>query len=777
MNKLQISELPIKNLSILVQILVFVTISFAFSVLVIKNFSDPLMGEADTSQWEYAGFYLTKNIRFTPLPQLDLVNNQVFYPYGTNSVFQPWGVERDVLYAIFSSFFGIKSWLQIYYLATVLVTTIGAFILLVWDYGFVRASGAGFLVSFFNFYAIHKYPGHLSYAVIHWTILSLISDFLIVKRVTLKQPVCLRLLLVRACLLILSMGQELGYIAGFALMSFTISTIFITALLSYRFFKGEQRFTNLLQNTVINYKNEILAYPRTFLILIVFFILTAYIYIPLVFQIVHETNQFDFSKVYTGVWWLWTNPYRLVIPYLPGFNPSLPFEKVFADSAEGLGAGSPGWFLLILGTVGFWQSRKRITIFIPLITIFLLCLFYHPEAFPTLKIFPWFAFNRVASRVTVIYPVILVILALEINFNGLSLQSKRFVSALLVCLACVELYTAYSLKQNYQPYSPSKDFFTYMNYVKNQPGEAVLDWPFCITGANGIGAIEGLCPYAFPIGSIGAMRRFHEKKVVSQYLGRLHPSQIEPYLNAGWAQMFVPDKLDLFKGTRQSRCFTTEEWSFFTDFYKFNDFAGINLYVDLLPEGCASEFYKRFGTPVRETRIPLGSRVQFMPKPPELRRQVNLALGKSIRFDPPLDLVESNLLKFHSPPGLRVTGLFSIEDYGQEVERARWAIGPETLLSFRLGESKPLELTFRFVNPIEGQEVAVEINGVSVANISNIRAGTTIERRIKFQGVAGVNRLILSSNDWNHHKTTFAPNDPRRLAIQFKELAISSVQD
>jgi FkbM family methyltransferase len=141
-----------------------------------------------------------------------------------------------------------------------------------------------------------------------------------------------------------------------------------------------------------------------------------------------------------------------------------------------------------------------------------------------------------------------------------------------------------------------------------------------------------------------------------------------------------------------------------------------------------------------------------------------------------LDLADSNLLKVQCPDGLTVTGLFNIENNGP-AERWRWAVGPETLLSFRLGDSKPLELTFRFVNPIEGQEVAVEINGVSVANISNIRAGEIIERRIKFQGGAGVNRLIFRSKDWNHHKTTFVPNDPSPLAIQFKELAISSAQD
>jgi hypothetical protein len=776
MKKRQIADLSAKKLSILVQLLAFVCVSFAFSLLVIKNFSEPLIGDPDLSQWEYVGYYVSKNLRFTPLPQLDLVNNQVFYPYGTKSVFQSWGLERDVLSVIFNHFLGIKGWLQIYYLTTVLVTAIGTFILLFRDYGFVRASGAGFLVSFFNFYAIHKYPGHLLYAVAHWTVLSLITDFLIVKKVTLKQPVCMRLLLVRACLLILSISQELGYIAGFALMSFTISTLFIIAIFSYRCFKGEQRFSNFWQTTVITYKNELFSYPRTFLVLLVFGFITAYIYLPLVFQIVIAAKSFDFTKVYSGVWWWWTSPYRLLIPYFPGFNPSLPFDKIFADSPEGFGAGSPGWFLLIIGTVGLWQTRKRIIIFIPLLTVFLLCLFYHPETFPTLKIFPWFAFNRVAGRVTVIYPVILVILSLEIHFDGLGLQTKRLVAAFLVGLACVELYTAYSFKHNYQPSTPSKDFFTYMNYVKNQPGEAVLDWPFCVTAGNGIALIDGLCPYFFSIGGIPVMSRFHEKKIVSQYFGRLHPSQIEPFLQAGWPQLFVPNKLDAVSGTQQTRCFTPEEWSFFTDFYKFNDFAGINLYVDLLPEGCASEFYKRFGTPVRETRFPPGSRMQFIPKSPELRRQVNLALGKSIRFDPPLDLEESNLLKVYSPRGLRGSGLFRIEDNGQG-EPARWAIGPETLLSFRLRESKPLELTFRFVNPIEGQDVAVEINGVSVANISNIRAGSTIERRIKFQGVAGVNRVIFRAKDWNHHKTTFIANDPRLLAIQFKELAISSAQD
>ncbi|NJK53163.1 MAG: hypothetical protein HC936_10755 [Leptolyngbyaceae cyanobacterium SU_3_3] len=68
--------------------------AIALSSFVIQDFSGSLTGSGDEEQWEYAGFYVFKNLRFTPFPQLDLVNNQVFYPYGTNSIFQPWSLER-----------------------------------------------------------------------------------------------------------------------------------------------------------------------------------------------------------------------------------------------------------------------------------------------------------------------------------------------------------------------------------------------------------------------------------------------------------------------------------------------------------------------------------------------------------------------------------------------------------------------------------------------------------------------------------------------------------
>lgn len=326
-----------------IQILILFVFAGAFSYLIIQNFSTPLTGGGDFDLWEYVGFYFAKNLSLLPLPHLDLLNNQSFYPYGTNAVFQPWSLERDTFYAITYSLFGIGPWLQFYYLFSVLFSAFGTSALLISDYGFYRAIGAGLLVSFGNFYAIHKYPHHLNIAVIHWLVFSLIVDFLIVRRVCLRQYVSLKLILFRICLTVLLLGLELGYLAGFGLTSLTISTIFITLIIIFRYcFKKEQKFIYSTSNLVIKYQNELL-HSRTCLTLLAVTIFASCYYLPLILQIARQVKSFDFTGVNTGAWW--ANPLRLLIPYLPGFNPGQPiFEQLLQDSPEGLGAASPGWF-------------------------------------------------------------------------------------------------------------------------------------------------------------------------------------------------------------------------------------------------------------------------------------------------------------------------------------------------------------------------------------------------------------------------------------------------
>ncbi len=581
--------------------------------------------------WEYTGFYFLKNLSFSPLPHLSFINNQSFYPYGTNAVFQPWSIERDSYFAVVYSLFGIGSWLKLYYLFSLVLTAIGTSILLVRDYGVYKSTGAGLLVSFFNFYAVHKYPYHLNISIIHWLVFNLILDFLIVRRIILKQHLSLKIILLKICLLILVLGLELGYLAGFALMSFTISTFYIIIITIYRRSKiKRQPLIKCIYLKIKILRTEFLIQPYLHAFLILLIGIISYYYLPLVFQISKEAKSFNFTGVTIGAWW--ASPLRLLIPYIPGIDPGqVIFEQIFRDSPEGFGAASPGWFLLIIGSVGLWQARKKITIFIPLLIILLLCLFYNPADFPTLKIFPWFSFNRVGGRSTVIYPVIFTIFALHINYERWKPPLKKIIAFSLVLLACTEIYTAYSLKvAYYQTSSLDKNFFNYMTFVKQQPGEAVLDWPFCVAGGNGLG-LDNLCPYVFKNGAVFALRRFHEKKVVGQSFSRLHPSQLQPYLQAGWDKLFFPNSPDLAQATQQNRCFRSDEWTFFTDFYKFNDFAGINLYTDLIPQNCINEFYKRFGFPSIETHLVEVGKVVFLTKLPELK-QVNLALGKNLKF-------------------------------------------------------------------------------------------------------------------------------------------------
>ncbi|MGJ5673557.1 MAG: hypothetical protein ACR9NN_08110 [Nostochopsis sp.] len=438
--------------------------------------------------------------------------------------------------------------------------------------------------------------------------------------------------------------------------------------------------------------------------------------------------------------------------------------------------GSSGCFLFIVGILGILQERKKITIFVPLIIILLLCLLYHPIYLPTLKIFPWFAFNRIPGRSTVIYAVILGIFALHINLNCLQTRRKQLITSILVLLACTELYTIYSFKLNYQPYSLDKNFFTYMNYVKKQPGEAVLDWPFCVTGGNGIGFLQGLCPFYGKNCSIFALRRFHEKKVMGQYFGRLHPYQIEPYLQAGWNRLFSPNNPNIMKATQQTRCFRADEWSFFTDFYKYNDFAGINLYTDFLPESCVKEFYTRFGNPTNETTVLGAGKVKFIPKSADLRSQVNLAIGSQIKFEPILDFSESDLLAINSISSfLSVTGLNLQE--GTTPNNWRWGLGPETNIAFKLKDSQPLILSFRFDSPIENQNVLLEVNGVTLGNFNNLSKDVTIDHKLKFQSLKGVNRIVFKYKYWNHNQAIYAPNDPRGMSVAFRRLVIEPTEE
>ncbi|GAA4448816.1 hypothetical protein GCM10023189_07220 [Nibrella saemangeumensis] len=603
-------------------IVIFLLATALYGLLVIKDFQTPITGWGDTDVWEYYGYYVANNLSFTPLPVLDLVNNQLAYPHGTNQALQDWAVERELFYALFYLLTGTTGpYLQVYLLLSALVTVFGVFWLLKPVTGDSKAGLAALVLAFCNFYAIHKYPGHLAFTAMHWTTLGLVTDWLLVRRVWLMQPLTLRFLLLKALLLALVLGLNLGYVAGYALSSFTLAALFCVGVYISRI-----RRVSLPEY----FRLDLFVHRWQHIALLGGILGAACLYLPLVLQIAAAAKSLQSADLPMGAFW--DNPFRLLLPLLPGVSPyHIDYQPWLRDHTEGLGPTSPGLFLVLLSLIGFFQARNK-AVYLPLLLLMAMCLLFHTTRIPTLRVFPWFLFTRVSSRATLIYPIILTLLALSVDWKRLPL----LLLSLVVTLALAETITSYQFHTlYYQPVKLDRNFYAYMNTVKQTPGEAVLDWPFCTLGDNGIG--EDLCPFFYQTSGTFALRRFHDKKVIGFFLGRLHPSQVAPFQRANWPCLFVPDDTDMFKSTRQRRCLTEAEMQFFADFFTYNDFSGINLYPDLLAPGCEEAFYRRFGRPVAETNIAMSSRMVFIPKPDSLRARLNPALGKRIRFACPDD--------------------------------------------------------------------------------------------------------------------------------------------
>ena len=591
------------------------------ALLVVKRLHGPLIDAEDTNQYEFCGFYLGEHLRWLPLPSMDFQVDEVFYPYGTNAVFQPWVLERDLLYVLGTRLFGPGPWLAVHVLVSWAIAALGSALLVRRDFGFARASLVGFVAGFANFYAVHKFPLQISLCPTHWTALAFVADFVILHRVWRQKDVGAHLLLLRVALLFLALGEELGYIAGLSFTSFALTGP-VVLVLAWR--HGKLTLAELRLGL-----RELGAKPLLTLAVAALMALGALVYLPLVLQIVKGARSF--GAIPSGGSW-WAHPARLLDPWLPFVHPSSSAARVFFGKPEGVGEGSPGLFLVLVAVIGAAQAiRKRnLAPVLPLLVFFALAIPFHPESFPTLKIFPWFTFHRVGGRTTLAYPIACVLLALHVDWRALR---ARWVTALVV-LGLAETVTSYVVKaEAWTPAAVDPGFDAYMKTVRDTPGEAVLDWPFCVAGGNGIGNRE-LCPYYFRNNTVFANRRFHGKKVMGQYFGRLADAQVAPYRDAGWPALFDPAPPGFPHSAGQARCFRDDEWVFFEDFFAKNDFAGIDVYVDMLPEGCAAKIYERFGSPIAETSLGVAGRVTFVPKSLELRRRVDPAGGRALVFTP-----------------------------------------------------------------------------------------------------------------------------------------------
>lgn len=580
------------------------------AVWAVGDFSQPMSDGNDTDVYEYVGYYFWKNLTLWPVPHLNLINNQTFYPYGTNQTFLDWGFERDYWYALCYWLNGNRPgpYIQFYYVYSLEITALGSFWLLRNRFPAWRLVVFGLAVSVFNFYALFKFPVHLNVCVGHHVVLCIVATYRLLADMLDRKPITLSFLTGWATLHVLVLSQELGYVAGFGLMFTVVAGIVVVGY--WWLIPTPNRPIGLPLNRGLSdsgkEKDRLSSATKSPLFrdnpmgpgVRLFFLLALWLYLPLTFQIVLNARTFDFGDTIPSR--MWSHPARLLIPYLPPFDAfALDYQAIFEDSFESYGQTRPGLWLVLAATVGWGAIRQRVALWLPIVVTLALCLLYHPLLLPTLKIFPWFAFNRHGGRASLIYPALLGLLALHVPLPK-NRAGWLAMSALGILMLTEWIYPYSRYLTIERPRLPAS-FFRYVAVVRNTPGEAILDWPFCITGADGPTATAELCPHYQAQNAVFTFRRFYDKKGVGQYFGRLSLAQTEPFRRGGWPRLLAPGHV-----------FTEADWQFMDDFLRQNDFVGINLYPDLLPSEQTNGFYRHFGKPVVETRFPVAGRVQFL---------------------------------------------------------------------------------------------------------------------------------------------------------------------
>ena len=114
---------------------VLVILTVVFSIVIVRDLSNPLIGKFDTETWLFQSNYFAKHTHFTPLPQIDFETDDVFYPYGVSNVFRPWHFESSYFYAAFYRLFGHGPWLQWYYVASVFLCGVMAYFVVRGEFG------------------------------------------------------------------------------------------------------------------------------------------------------------------------------------------------------------------------------------------------------------------------------------------------------------------------------------------------------------------------------------------------------------------------------------------------------------------------------------------------------------------------------------------------------------------------------------------------------------------------------------------------------------------
>ncbi len=581
-----------------------------YALFVVQSFAGPLIGGADydgqyrgdANYFEFLGYYVRDHWHFGLHP-ITFFTKDVGYPTGTHIGLLSWCAERDLLAATLLKLFGRGPWIQLYVTLGATLGAVGVTAILRPQLGVLKSSFVGFAASFMSFYAWYKYPYHLNISVLHWVTMSIAADAVTMRRVVQGERLSVPFMVFRAALIVMSIGLDLGYVAGHALTSFFVTVVYAWGYLGRR----DRRIVARLRLALPEHPlAELRERPAAILGGLLLLLFGLVLYVPFVFAVVKDTTTYPMTDAGGNYW---ASQFHALFPYLPGVAPNNRLTLAIFGRDEGVGEYQPGFALVGALVVGMWLAHKRdrTGLIKPLVVTALLVFAFHPRWCKTLHVFPWFAYNRVAGRGTVVLPVLLALVGAQME--DWPRLAKRVVGA----FAVVEFITATFFVNEFHPARLEAKHFAYFDKIKSTPGEALLEWPFCIASANGVITRE-LCPYNDRTSTAYANRRFFEKSTVSIYLSRVHKTQFPHWIDEGWPSMFMPDDPTREHPKRELRCFDDEQWARFDRLYRGHDFAGIQLYLDVLPTECVTAFHARYGEPVASETLPRLGRVEFIPR-------------------------------------------------------------------------------------------------------------------------------------------------------------------
>jgi hypothetical protein len=583
--------------------------TLAFAAFIVKDFSGPLVGgldydgsyRGDANYFEFLGYFVRDHWHFGAAP-ISFATTDVAYPFGTHIGLLSWCAERDLFHALMLRLAGPGPWLQVYVTLGVAIGAFGTYLVLERDFGPRRAGFAGFAGSLMAFYAWYKFPYHINIAAIHWVVVSIAADAVTMRRAVDGERLTPRFLVMRAALIGLSVGLDLGYVAGHALTSVVVTLYCVWSELGKRDPRLLRRMLLVLP-TRADWTQDRAGVAGWALVTA----LPALVYVPFVAAVARDTATYPMVEA-TGNFW--ASQLHALFPYLPFVHPNSSLVHAIFGSDEGIGEYAPG-FTLILGAglgVALCHREKRGAAIKPMLITALLVFTFHPRWCKTLMIFPWFAYHRVAGRGTTVLPILLGLMAVAPR----TAPTRGWLRAILG-FGVAEVLTAVFLVSEYRPTQLSKDARGYFTEVSKTSGKGLLEWPFCIASAHAY-ITDKLCPYFDRMSTAYAYRRFHEKSTVSIYLSRVSPSQFAWWLENGWPTMFKPDDPERWHPERETACFDEAEWAKFDALYTGHDFAGVQLYRDLLPDACVDEFHRRYGAPSLTTVLPRVGRTEFLPR-------------------------------------------------------------------------------------------------------------------------------------------------------------------